>query len=252
MNPKGYWNKERTLDSALKCKNISFFRKKYKGAYKSAIRNNWYDECIVHMKRPIVWNKKWTKENCISVAKLYDNRTELMKKNSSCYVTAIKNGWLEECCKHMVRLGSLNKRLIYSFEFPDNSVYVGLTCNPIKRRDDHFSEIRGKKSSVYQYILKTNLQPNFKELSEYFHRDVASIKEGEFIDEYKNNGWKILNRRKAGALGGGKIKRSKEICINDAKKCNKKDDFNKKHKKSYMTAYRNGWLIDCYEVINNK
>ena len=43
----------------------------------------------------------WTKERCDEDALKYNSRSEWNKNNSSAYSAAHKNGWLDECCKHM-------------------------------------------------------------------------------------------------------------------------------------------------------
>lgn len=141
--------------------------------------------------------------------------------------------------------GSLYKRLIYSFEFPDKSVYVGLTLNSTTRKNEHLNPKRSKKSSVYKYIIESGLQPKFNELTEYIDSDFASKKEGEFVERYRNDGWKILNRMKTGGLGGNIIKLTKEICILEALKYNTKSEWRTGSSSTYVTSKRNKWLNEC-------
>src|SRR5258708_7259486 len=120
----------------------------------------------------------------------------------------------------MKLVGNKFKRLIYVFEFPDKSAYVGLTYNSQERESEHLNPKRLKKSAVYQYIQKSGLLPKFKELSEYIDWNIASQLEGECVEKYRKNGWIILNKYKTGALGGCTLIWTKEKCLEDAKKYN--------------------------------
>ncbi len=118
----------------------------------------------------------------------------------------------------MLKIGNKYKRLIYSFEFSDNSVYVGLTYNSSDRKNEHLNPKRSKKSAVYKYILLTGLIPKYLELTEYVDCEIAVKLEEEFLNRYKANGWKILNVYKTGTLGGNTLFWTKDKCIEEAKK----------------------------------
>jgi len=47
--------------------------------------------------------KNWTLEKCKAEAKKFKNRTAFKVQSGSAYAFAYKNGWLDECCSHMVR-----------------------------------------------------------------------------------------------------------------------------------------------------
>jgi predicted GIY-YIG superfamily endonuclease len=136
-------------------------------------------------------------------------------------------------------------RLIYAFEFPDNSVYVGLTYNSTERKNEHLNTNKKHKTSVCKHIEKTGVEPIFKELTEFIDRNEASKLEGEVLEIYKNNGWKILNRVKTGGLGGNRRFWSKTKCLEVAKKCKYKSEFIKKFSGAYESALKNGWIDIC-------
>ena len=100
---------------------------------------------------------------------------------------------MDEICSHMKSLGNKYNRCIYAFEFPDNSVYIGLTYNINIRKNSHYSR---NNSQVYKHIHENNLQPELKQLTDYIDKDLASKKEGEFVEQYRNSGWNILNKVK--------------------------------------------------------
>lgn len=47
-------------------------------------------------------NNTHTKENCTKIAKGYKHRSDFQKQDKGAYLAAMRNGWLEEICAHMV------------------------------------------------------------------------------------------------------------------------------------------------------
>jgi predicted GIY-YIG superfamily endonuclease len=133
-------------------------------------------------------------------------------------------------------------RLIYSYEFPDNAVYVGLTCDPIDRNYSHLSD---KKSSVYRYILKTKYEPKFCILTQYLSVTDAKLQEENILNEYRIQGWCILNKIKTGGLGGNVVIWSKEQCLSEALKFKSRKEWSKKSSRSYCVALKHEWFLDC-------
>lgn len=196
------------------------------------------------MKKP---NGYWSFDKCIVEAKKFNTKNEWRLESNSSYQIAKRNEWIDVCSKHMLKLGSKFDRLIYSFEFPDKSVYVGLTCNPIKRKFQHYND---EESHVNKHMRNTNLKPTFKILSKYYNYDLASTKEGEFLKFYKKQGWKILNKKKTGGLGGNIIKWTKNSCINDAKKYARRSDWKKSSNTAYCKANKFKWMNECCAHMN--
>lgn len=184
-------------------------------------------------------HRKWTKDICIRYAKQCISRKEFKEKFYSQFKSAYREGWLDECCIHMERLSSNINRLIYSIEFEDNSVYVGLTYNVSRRFNSHLKDIN---SSVYQHIQKTGLQPKLKELTGFFIKETASKKEEEFLNYYINEGWNVLNRVKTGGLGGSVRIWTKEKCLEISLTCKYRKDFKKKNNSAYNSARINNWI----------
>jgi len=246
--PNGYWNKERCLNDALKYDRRVDWQKKSSSAYGSANKNGWLNSCTSHMSEIRKPNGYWNKENCIDESKKYKTITEWSKKSSISYKIARENKWLNECI-HFVRIGSKYKRLIYVFEFPDKSVYVGLTYNSQKRKLEHLND---KKSPVYIYSKNTNLVPIFKEITNYIESDIASKQEEEILNDYKKMEWNILNIAKTGGLGGNSKKWTMESCEIAALKCRSRNEFQKKYGGAYKVARQNNWLDICYQHMNHK
>lgn len=121
----------------------------------------------------------------------------------------------------------MNKRFrcVYCYEFPDNSVYVGITNNLNKRKTDRDSR---PFDSVTAYRNKTGLIPEFKQLTDYINQKQAAILEGKYLRAYKKNKWIILNKKKTGGLGGNSVKWTQEKCIKEGRKYSSRTEFARK------------------------
>lgn len=249
-HPMGYWrDKERILSVIVTTKSRSEFQERYSGAAAAARQMGIYNELSDLMVEKGIWQKKnhifWTKKSCVAEIRKYNTVTDLLNNNMGAYLYARKHGFWEEESLRMEKRGSLRLRKIYVFEFDDRHAYVGLSYNPQKREKDH---LRDKDSAVYIHLQETNCPYIFKELSPFLEREVASIKEEEFKQLYKKNGWLMLNRMKCGGLGSlGSTKYSKEQVREIASKYDCRSDFNENDKGAYLYAYKNGWLDEICE-----
>ena len=184
---------------------------------------------------------RYTKEECMEVAKKYTTRTEFSELAPQYYFRACAKHWIKEICKHMERQGNLERRKIYVFEFSDNYAYVGLAMNPERREKQHLST---NTSSVFKHIEDTGCKEYvFKVLSDDFlSSNQAAEEEDNKINEYRENGWNMINIRPGGDLGYIPKKYTKEYCANIAKKYQYRIDFIKGDKDTYEGARRYGYL----------
>jgi hypothetical protein len=245
--PNNYWTKERCQEEALKYNSKSEFSKNSSGAYDTSRKNGWLDEICSHMVELQKPNGYWTKERCQEEALKYNSKSEFRKNSGSAYTTSLTNGWIDEICSHMLPIGSLKKRYIYSYEFSDKSVYVGLTWNIADRKRRHIEDVR---SAVNKYIKNNpNISYEFKEWGYYDMLDAGKMEE-EKEKEYINSGWVILNVAKTGSLGGMTIKWTKEKCQEEALKYNSRNEFRKNSSGAYDTSRKNGWLDEiCSHMV---
>lgn len=180
----------------------------------------------------------WTKENCKKEALKYSSRSEFKFNAPSAYIRARKSKFLDEICSHMIKQGNFKKRCIYSYEFSDNYVYVGLTYNPQKRK---LWRLNNLKDSVMEHIRLTGIEPEYKQLTEFIDVNEASILEGIILNNYIKNGWYSLNKRKTGNIGGPNLFWTKENCKKEALKYSSRNEFRKKSGSAYYSSLRNGW-----------
>lgn len=197
------------------------------------------------MKKPA--NFKWSKEKCQEEALKYNHKIDFKRKSKGAYSAALMNGWKDEICSHMIPLGNKNKRMIYRFVFPDNYCYIGLTCDPDRRKKEHFTKI---DSGVYLHIKETNLIPIYEELTEYLDVIEAKSQEKYWKNKSEEEGLICLNKAKTGAVGGNIIKWNKEKCKEEALKYTTKTIFRKNCSSAYESAYKNKWLDEiCSHMI---
>jgi predicted GIY-YIG superfamily endonuclease len=182
---------------------------------------------------------KWNYANCKKEANKYNYKTDFIKNSKSAYNSAIRNGWLNEICYHMNKIGNRFFRCIYVWEFEDNSAYVGLTYNIIKRTIEHKTE---KDSPVYK---KLKYSKGFcTQLTDYIPLKDAIKSEIFFIEKYKKN-WNVLNKNKGGSLGSSYFECTVEDCIKYALSCRTKAEFQKKYKKYYNYSV----AVDIYNTL---
>jgi hypothetical protein len=237
------WTKEECLKEASKYTNRYDFRTKSRTAYSIIIRNNWLDYLYFDSDKLSI--SYWTKDLCLEESKKYKTKTLFKKGSYQAYKSAYINCWLDEICEHMPKIGNLYKRCIYAFEFPDNNVYVGLTYNIDIREKQHYIS---SKSQVNKHYIESGLEPKLVKLTDYIDVNLAKIKEGEYIQNYKDNNWYILNSQKAGNIGGNNKVLTEERCKEIASKYVYLKDFKTEYPNVYKTIIRYKWY-DCCDFL---
>lgn len=163
--------------------------------YKSAMKRlGCFEELFPLYETPL----KYTDEELIAEAKKYETKLEMRKKCHHMYARIKDRGLDDKAFAHMKVLGDRKKRMIYAYEFPDHSVYIGLTYNYDKRDKEHKAK---ENSAVRRHIKKTGLTPIHKPLTNYLPVKDAQQKEGEYVDHYRSMGWTILNVKQTGGVG---------------------------------------------------
>lgn len=198
---KNYWTKELCYEAALKYETKRDFKKYNNSAYQACIKLGVLNDVTKHMKLLRVPNGYWTKDRCHEVALKYSGRWQFQRLAGNVYLAAFKLGVIDDICEHMDSKVSLLDRLVYVFEFDDNSAYIGLTNDIEQRLVEHKTN---SNSAIRNKLQKSNYV--LKQLTDYVPKDQASQLEKKYIDQYIKNGWEILNQAKGGSLGGGSKK----------------------------------------------
>ena len=239
------WNRDKLIDTAKKFKNKTDFSKTYPGAAKRAKTLGIYDEITKHMDYKVRPNGTWTPEMVYKISMKYKTRGQFQSHERQAYQAARRLNIMDEACRHMVRVGNRFKRALYAFEFPDKSVYVGLTYNYDQRYSSHMKRTK-------RIIDKTNkLGHEFIMFNEYYEKEIAAEKEAELIEKYRKKGWEILNRSKAGALGSNITKWTKEEILKEAKQYNSIAEFNKANGSAYNAALKLGLKKEIKKHMTN-
>lgn len=194
-------------------------------------------------------NGYWTYERCREVCLKYDKKSTLQKECSSVYNSIYNNKWFD-LYNHMFIQGNKYKRLVYVFEFNDNSCYVGLTGNIKRREKQHLKDI---SSSVFIHMTKNKIHPKLVIKTDYIDVEEAIKMEESILNSYIINNWNILNRAKTGGIGSSNTIWTKEKCIIEAKKYIKISEYQRKSKSSYNAALKNNWIDEvCSHMIRSK
>ena len=190
--------------------------------------------------------KTYPKEVCHEAALKCQYRSEFADKFKSEYMSALRNGWLDEICGHMLVLGNHYKRCIYAYEFPNidgkNYVYVGLTDHMLQR-----DLVHGRKGAVYTFCKKHNLErPKPIQLTEYIDKEAAKEQEGIQLSKYVAKGWFPLNRVKTGSLGGHLANDgfTFDDCKAIGQKYSKRIEWKRNDYPTYYIASKRGWIDD--------
>ncbi len=193
--------------------------------------------------KTITSHKVWTDEKLSEVCLLYIDKRTFRKEQKSAYTTLVKTNRIEKFCSHMIHYeGNRFNRIVYAYEFK-KSVYIGLTYD-INERD--YNRKLNPNDSVTKHILETGENYNLKILTpKYVPAQEASKLEIMYVEYYKNLGYEILNKCKAGNLGGSQIKWNEETIKNEVGKYKYMRDFLKNSSGCYNAAKK----LNIFEEI---
>lgn len=180
-------------------------------------------------------NYKWSKEKCQEEALKYNYKIDFKNNAGSAYRSSLLNKWSDEICSHMKPKCNSYKRIVYRYIFSDGFCYIGLTYNPEKRNYQHHNAI---DSSVYKHIILLNEEPTYELLTDYTSVEEAKEQEKQWIILSKKEGFKILNKAKAGACGSNNLIWTKEKCIIESKKYNTISELIKNNTSVYNNVKR--------------
>lgn len=195
--PNNYWTEDLVRVEAIKYNSRVEFKQKAQAASNAAYDLKIMNELFPSKKNP---NGYWTEENIRIEASKFKSKSEFDKNSKTAYRYAIKLGIIDDL--NFEAKGSLAKRCIYAIEFDDNSSYIGLTYNFERRISNHFND--HSRSSSARLHLEANPEIKYvsKMLTGYINKNDAIIMESVFLNQYKVNGFNVLNKAKTGGLGG--------------------------------------------------
>lgn len=238
---KKFYTKEQCKEIFSKCKNRSEFKAKHYGAYCQCKENGWLDEICPSF---FDWDKPKTFEEAVERTKQYECRSDLWKDSHRLYYFLEKNGWLNKIDNLKVITDESKVHYVYVYEFPQyNTAYIGRTISIRKR---HLQHLRRESCSLGKFIKSKGIETLDmpKILYEKLNAKESQEKEAEQIEEYKKNGWIVLNTAKAGSLGTIAHKYTKKVCYDLAKQFKTKKEFREAYRNVYFKCLEKGWLKD--------
>lgn len=190
---KQFWDYEKCYDEAKKFKSKTEFSRSLPVAYNAARRNGWLSDYEWFAVKAV----KWTKEACCEEAKKYNSVGEFRKNCPSAYEVSKKNGFLTDFSWLTAKpVYDLKEHVVYMYKDEENNaVYVGLTRD-IRQADARrkMSMKKGKLDAPTRYfasIGKDLPKPIIAKVG--MTSEEAAVLEGELLDNYAENGWKIIN-----------------------------------------------------------
>jgi len=96
-----FWTKERCVQCAREFNTINEWKEAQGGAYDSARRHGWRDECVAHMRKMKLNSAEITFEDCKAEALKHKTRTCWKDNDHRTYNRARAMGWFNECSAHM-------------------------------------------------------------------------------------------------------------------------------------------------------
>lgn len=250
--PNDYWTYDKCEEITKNYSIHSEFTKDHPNVYSVIHKNNWV-ELLIHMKHLTKSGKGRkvsddfdTIEKCTEEALKYRTRSEMLENSSLAYSIIRKNNWGKICLAHMKRQMTLKERVIYVFEFNTTTpkyAYVGLTCQIEKRKKSHLYGKGYGKSSVFDKIKEINVTPEFKLLtSAPIKEEDAPEMESMWVEKYRDMGYTLLNKAKAGSLGAAKSKFTYDYFLKLKEGCENREEYSKKIPQwAKSIAVENGW-----------
>ena len=252
FKPNGYWVYDKCKEITKNYTVHSEFYKDYPNIYDVIHKNNWTEllDHIQHITKSgnvrRVFEDFDTIEKCVEESLKYQTRSEMCKNSNYAYSIILKNNWDKICFAHMKRQMTLKERVIYSFEFNTTTpkyAYVGLTCQINRRKNAHLYGTEKGKSSVFEKIKELNIIPEFKLLtSTPIKEEDAPEMEAMWVEEYRDMGYTLLNKVKAGSLGAMKSKFTYDYFVKMKEGCENREEYSKKIPGwAKSIAVENGW-----------
>lgn len=248
-------NKKQCLETALRYQTISEWIKNNSRTYALAYAHKWMDECTEHMNKiSSTPHNYWTKERCIENALKYKTITEWRKNEKKCHAAAVTKEWYNECLAHMIKKGG--KYWTKERCFEDVSKYETIELWKINNYEAYYMAYTKKWIiECYNFIKNPITKEKCVEIAlKYKRRIYFRINEPDIYIIAKRNKWLI---ECCAHMDYKHVNKSthwtKEMCIEIAKKYNRRSDWQKNDGPSYQFARLKVWYKECTaHMINTK
>lgn len=236
--PHGYWTESRLRKEALKYPTRNRFKLGSSGAFDAARRKGLLGVVCAHMICPQNPRDTWTKSVVALEASKFATRSDFKSGSSGAYKKALKQGWLDDVCKHMHAKGNVMRRAVYVIKTTDGSrqAYVGLSYDPESRYMEHLGS-RGKP-----YVKELLQKPHSFVFGKLLSADRAARLEAATIVKLRKEDWIVVNRSAGGTLGGDRLRWTFEACLEEASYYDSRKAFQIGSGGAYDRAHKQGRL----------
>ena len=243
-------DKETCRASALRFKSRGEFRFGDSAAYYKSLNKGWikdYTWFLSKFDAKSRAKRKYSDEEIEARARKFTRMIDFERKDNAAYNIAWKRHLLKKFnwLKYNVEAASRNYTdCVYAYEFKrTKTAYIGRTISPKDRDRDH----REPGDSVYEYAKTHRVNvPPMKIIAKDFYANEGGQKECYFMEEYRKNGWKLLNKCKGGSLGTiGSGRLTKKFCISIAHKVKYIQDLVTGYPSVYSKLRQTRWLKEC-------
>ena len=190
---------------------------------------------IIDKLYPAKKPRNFTRDEVIEEMQRHQYRKDFQRARSGMYNWVLRN---EKTLLNMYKpKANSMKRGIYVYEFTDGRAYVGLTYSFEIRNHDHKSD---PTSPVFIHIKRTGESPDMKVLERDLDTEQAKQREAYWVEWYRSQGWMMLNKAKAGALGTHtKIMYSQQQIDEAVAQCETLKEFKQRFKSIALYCQRN-------------
>jgi predicted GIY-YIG superfamily endonuclease len=223
---------------ANQCATRTEMSKRFPRQYLWASRRKLLDQLFTRHKTDGFTTVRWTREKVIAEGRKYETRRQFALGSATAYYAALREGWDADACAHMRVVGNQAWRVVYAIKASERRVvYIGISHDPEERYRQHGN--RGKKA-IKDLIRADH---TFEVLTELLPAAEAIREETRLIAEHRSSGWKVLNERGRGTLGGHTKTWTREQLAALALSCSTRGDMMERHSGAYQTA-RNRGILD--------
>jgi len=139
----------------------------------------------------------WTKENCQKESLKYTTRGEFQKESIGAYLKSLKNGWLDDICKHMIEIikpkgywtkenclqESLKYKTRVEFWKGSSGAYIS------SRKNGWLDEVCGHMVELNKPYGHWNIKENCLQESLKYKTRTEFKRSGSAYDASRKNGW---------------------------------------------------------------
>lgn len=232
---------------ASTCKTLKELQEKDSSIYAKCMQTGWHIE-FFSKRRPT-----YTTDEIIVVAQKCKTLAEF--RDTPFYHAALSRNlmdtftWLK---RYNVDKSGVPLNCVYAYIFEKaHTVYVGITIDKKSRHSRH-KYGAGGDSAVYKFAVENNFYvPEPIYIYDNITTADASYLEQVVIDDFRANGWTILNRCKGGSTGKlNSRKWPKYKCIRIARRFKYLSSLRKIYPQVAIKMKNKGWLSDCTWLID--